>query len=416
MPTRRSTPRTLALAAVIAGAWAFGACRKPAERAEPKEAASAAPAAASAPAARTPPADLESPPADAQKTKSGLITKVLKPGTGELRPTLHDSVRVRYAGWKTSGKLIDSSSKRGGPQTFQLRAVIPGWAEGLQQMRVGERRRLWIPHQLGYLRPGRPPSTVVFDIELLEIMEGEARAAPPDVAAVPADATRSDSGLAYKVLAAGVGEQRPRAWDRVALGYAGWTPDGEMFEVSSSATFDVSAVMPGWSEALQRMTVGERVRLWIPEALAYQGRSGPPRGMVVFELELRSIERRPEPPSAPADVAAAPKNAKRTPSGLAYRLVTKGSGGERPGDGARVRLHYSGWKPDGTLLESSLLQGKPRTVPLRSVMPGWREGLQLMSVGDRALFWIPEPLAYAGAAGAPAGMLVYELELIEILN
>jgi peptidylprolyl isomerase len=246
------------------------------------------------------PSDLTTPPADAEKTASGLVTKVLEAGTGDRTPTLHDTVRVHYTGWKASGKVIDTSRARGrGPATFQLRGVIAGWSEGLQQMRVGEQRRLWIPDHLSYVRPGPPRGTVVFDIELLEIIEGEARPAPKDVRAPPGDAKRSKSGLVYEVLQAGSGGASPNAWDRVTLRYAGWTPRGEMFEASPEATFEVDHVMPGWREALQRMTSGERTRLWVPEALAYQGRSGLPKGRVVFDLELLSIERRPAPPRGP---------------------------------------------------------------------------------------------------------------------
>jgi FKBP-type peptidyl-prolyl cis-trans isomerase len=370
------------------------------------------------PAADAPPPDLKSPPPDAEKTASGLVTKVLKAGRGEKKPRARDSVRVQYTGWKPSGDVISSSSKDGGAQTFALSGVVPGWSEGLQLMRVGEKRRLWIPNHLYYDRSGRPPSTVVYDIELLEIIEGQARPSPPDVAAAPKGATRTKRGLAYVVLSPGSGadEEKPNAWDRVTLSYAGWTSSGELFDSADEAVFDVDAVMPGWTELLQRMTEGERVRAWIPEALADAGRNGRPPGDVVFELELLSIERRPEPPRPPADVAAPPKNAKKTPSGLAYRLLARGHGTTRPTERSRVKLHYSGFTTDGKLFDSSVLRGAPKTVPLDSVIAGWREGLQLMVEGDRMLLWIPEKLAYAGARGAPPGMLVYELELLEIVK
>lgn len=374
--------------------------------------------------ADAPPPDLKSPPPDAEKTASGLVSKVLKAGRGERRPRPRDSVRVQFAGWKASGDLINSSrkdgGKEGGAQTFALSGVVPGWSEGLQLMRVGEQRRLWIPNHLYYNRTGRPPSTVVYDIELLEIIEGQTQPAPTDVAVAPADATRTKSGLAYKVLSPGGSEDeekhKPNAWDRVTLSYAGWTSGGELFDSAEKASFDVSAVMPGWTELLQRMTQGERVRAWIPEALADAGRKGGPAGDVVFDLELLSIERRPEPPRAPAHVAAPPKSAKKTRSGLAYRLLVRGHGTTRPTEGSRVKLHYSGFTTDGELFDSSVLRGAPKTVPLASVIAGWREGLQLMVEGDRMLLWIPEKLAYAGAPGAPPGMLVYELELLEIVK
>ena len=124
--------------------------------------------------------------------------KLLKPGTGVERPELHDQVRVHFSAWNEKGKLIDSSTKRGGPVTFQLTGVIAGLAEGLQRMRIGERRRLWMPDELVYPgRPGYPRGISVYDVELLEIIEGmPPQPAPADVAAVPRDATTTASGSA----------------------------------------------------------------------------------------------------------------------------------------------------------------------------------------------------------------------------
>jgi peptidylprolyl isomerase len=81
-----------------------------------------------------------------------------------------------------------------------------------------------------------------------------------------------------------------------------------------------------------------------------------------------------------------------------------------------VKLHYSGWTSDGELFDSSVVRGRPQTVALSSVIAGWREGLQRMHAGDRALLWVPEKLAYGGAEGAPRGMLVYDLQLLEVVR
>ncbi len=116
------------------------------------------------------PADVAAPPADAEKTASGLATKVLEPGDGKQKPTADSVVVAHYTGWTTDGKAFDSSISRGKPATFPLNRVIPGWTEGLQLMSVGETRRLWIPEELAYRgRPGRPAGMLVFDVELLEI-------------------------------------------------------------------------------------------------------------------------------------------------------------------------------------------------------------------------------------------------------
>jgi peptidylprolyl isomerase len=241
--------------------------------------------------------------------------------------------------------------------------------------------------------------------------------APADVAAPPADATRTSSGLAYKVLTPGRGTERPADSDRVSVHYTGWTTDGNMFDSSvqrgEPATFGVTQVIAGWTEMLKLMTEGQKVRVWIPENLAYGGRPGRPQGMLVFEVELLSIVR---PPQTPPDVARAPRDAERTASGLASKVLRPGTGTRHPAATSQVRVHYTGWTTDGNMFDSSVTRGEPATFPLNGVIAGWTEGVQLMVEGEQRRFWIPENLAYGGRPGAPQGMLVFDVELLEILN
>lgn len=124
----------------------------------------------SAPAGIPAPADVAAPPADAAKTASGLVSKVLKAGTGTIHPTASSTVKVHYTGWLTNGEMFDSSVARGEAIEFPLVRVIPGWTEGLQLMVIGEKRRFWIPQALAYDgQPGAPPGTLVFDVELIDI-------------------------------------------------------------------------------------------------------------------------------------------------------------------------------------------------------------------------------------------------------
>ena len=117
-----------------------------------------------------PPSDVAAPPADAQKTASGLAHKLLQPGKGETHPAKTDRVTVHYTGWTTDGKMFDSSVARKAPASFGLNRVIPGWSEGVQLMVVGEKRRFWIPEALAYKgAEGRPKGMLVFDVELLDI-------------------------------------------------------------------------------------------------------------------------------------------------------------------------------------------------------------------------------------------------------
>ena len=89
------------------------------------------PSMSSAPIVRPIPAppDVAAPPADAVKTKSGLVTKVITPGTGTEHPKADDMVTAHYTGWTTKGAMFDSSYTRGKPSTFTLKNVIPGWSE-----------------------------------------------------------------------------------------------------------------------------------------------------------------------------------------------------------------------------------------------------------------------------------------------
>lgn len=116
---------------------------------------------------------------------------------------------------------------------------------------------------------------------------------PADVAGPPPDALKTTSGLSIKVIEPGEGRRHPRATDRVTVHYTGWTTDGQMFDSSvvrgEPAEFQLTQVIPGWTEGVQRMVEGEKARLWIPEGLAYRGAPGQPQGMLVFDVELIRI-------------------------------------------------------------------------------------------------------------------------------
>jgi len=242
--------------------------------------------------------------------------------------------------------------------------------------------------------------------------------APPDVAAPPADAEKTASGLATKVLSPGSGKDKPKPTDKVTVFYNGWQTDGHAFDSSvvrgKPSQFQVNRVIPGFSEGLQLMVVGEKRRLWIPEAIAYNGAADRPAGMLVFDVELIAIDAAPEMPVTPPDVAAPPKDAKRTFSGLYWKELKPGTGTVHPKSSSKVTVHYSGWTTDGKLFDSSVAKGQSIAFPLDQVIPGWTEGVQLMVEGQKCRFWIPEELAYKGQAGAPKGMLVFDVELISI--
>lgn len=246
--------------------------------------------------------------------------------------------------------------------------------------------------------------------------------APEDVAEAPKDAKKTKTGLYTKVLTKGTGKKKPTPEDRVKVHYTGWTKDGKMFDSSVArgepATFSVGGVIKGWTEALQLMVAGEKRRLWIPPDLAYGERPAfGPAGQLTFDVELIEIIETPKPPPVPKDVKKAPADAKKTDSGLAYKLLSKGKGTKKPTAMDRVSVHYTGWTPDGKMFDSSIPRGEPTTFPLGRVIKGWTEGVQLMVEGDKMRFWIPSELAYGDKPtrpGAPAGPLVFDVELISI--
>jgi FKBP-type peptidyl-prolyl cis-trans isomerase len=369
-----------------------------------------------------PPADVAAPPADSTKTDSGLAWKQLSKGTGDYMPKLWDSVSVHYTGWTPDGKSFDSSVAGGAPASFQVSGVINGWTEGLQLMVEGEKRRFWIPSDLAYgetpARPGDPAGDLVFDVELLEITKGEEPPGPP-----PADAVKSDTGLASLVLEKGTGSANPGETDIVTAHFKAWNQDGVMIGDSSANSRPIRAplgrLLKGWAEGMLLMVEGEKRRIWIPEALASEGKteSGVPPGDLIFDVELVKFEKAPEVPKVPDDVAAAPDDAEKTASGLASKVLTKGSGAIHPKASDSVTVHYSGWTTDGKMFDSSVVRGEPSNFPLTNVIKGWTEGLQLMVAGETRRFWIPVDLAYGATAaqrGKPAGDLVFDVELISI--
>ncbi len=117
--------------------------------------------------------------------------------------------------------------------------------------------------------------------------------APSDVASVPADAQKTQSGLAMKVLQPGNGK-KPKLENTVVIHYTGWTTAGRGFD--SSVARGEPAMIPlsklnikGLAEALLLMSAGEQRRLWLPEALAFEGKPGKPSGMIVFDVHLLEV-------------------------------------------------------------------------------------------------------------------------------
>lgn len=356
------------------------------------------------------PTDVAAPPADAQTTDSGLASKVLQEGTGTEKPSPTDTVTVHYTGWTTDGKQFDSSLTRGEPTSFPLNGVIKGWTEGLQLMVVGEKRRFWIPEDLAYgpvvEGSGRPGGMLCFDVELLEIT-----AAPKP----PEGLEKTESGISYKITKEGEGAQ-PAPTDIVTFHFTGKSMEGQTVQDSrtqpSPPSVPLDKLPPGLSEILGAMKIGEQRTSYLPEPNI-------PGGFVVADIELIAAKEPAPAPDVPADVAAPPADAQKTESGLASIVLEKGTGTEKPKATDTVKVHYTGWETNGEMFDSSVTRGEPTQFPLNGVIPGWTEGLQLMVVGEKRRFWIPETLAYGPkqeGSGRPGGMLCFDVELLEIIS
>jgi peptidylprolyl isomerase len=251
---------------------------------------------------------------------------------------------------------------------------------------------------------------------------------PPDVSMPPADAERDPSGVARKILARGTGTAHPPPDGYVDLLYAGWERNGRQFEGMSPGSeprrFELKELTPGLSHELQLMVEGDKRRIWVPAALAYGKRTdfaNAPKGDMTYEVELVRIIPRP---AVPPDLAAPPKDAKTTKSGLTYVVLTKGKGKRHPVDETRAEVIYTGWTPDGKQFQCSIAAADKAPVRLKLLPPGWREAMKLMVEGDKWRLWLPGKLAFGelqpGAEvmpfGPPPGPVVYDVELLKILD
>jgi peptidylprolyl isomerase len=233
-------------------------------------------------------------PTNAQRTASGLRLVIVKGGGPGDPPRLFDRVVVRYSVRDEGGEIM-AGTVQDESATLEMKSLPPGWAEGMTLLVPGDRATLWVPEALGYSEDG-PRGALTIEVELVDILRGLEVAELP-IVAPPPDAKRTASGIAYVVIRAGTGTDHPGNEHRITAHYAGWTTDGKPFDSSyergKPIEFEPTQVIPGWTEALKLMVVGEKTRFWIPEALAYKGKPGRPKGMLVFDIELIAFERAP---------------------------------------------------------------------------------------------------------------------------
>ena len=269
--------------------------------------------------------------------------------------------------------------------------------------------------------PGNAPAVAV--------QPARAAKAPDDVADAPVEALSTASGLRMKVLYPGKGLDTPAGNDCALVRFTAWRRDGSLQSTSGlnggTAIQSLPRTVAGVAEALKLMVEGEKRRVWIPANLTYlptrHGPGGklnddePPPGVdLTFDLELVRIMK---VPATPVDLNRPPKAATVLPSGLAFQVLEEGRGKDHPSASSRVSMHYSAWTSAGKLFETTVTSGQPGTFLIGSLLPGWREGVLHMVVGEKARLWLPASLAYGEKPAGrrlPAGNLVFDVELLAI--
>jgi FKBP-type peptidyl-prolyl cis-trans isomerase len=257
------------------------------------------------------------PPPEAKREASGLVSQVLRQGTGKERPDANDMVEVHFAGWGPAGNKFASSYPSGKAASFSLSLVFPGWREGMMLMTAGEKRRLWIPANLGPQHATSGPKEAIFEIELESIIKVPN---PPEHLQRPdPTATRTPSGLFTKKIQSGTGKIKPGPASRVLLNYALWTADGKTFDSTFSrkrpTAFMLDRVLPAFAEGVQLMVEGEKRLFWISEGLGGSQWPGSPKGMLVFEVEMLTLMPDDSIQPTPADQVPIPGQKPQVPPG-----------------------------------------------------------------------------------------------------
>lgn len=354
-------------------------------------------------------------------TESGLRYTVLEPGAGEPSAQVGSRVSAHYTGWlQTTGAKFDSSHDRGSPFGFTVGSgVIEGWSQIVQLMPTGAKFRVEIPPELGYGAGGSgsaipPNSTLIFDIELLEVS-----AAPPKFAAAdPEKSVELEEGLVYEVVRPGKGAKCGET-DAFTMHYTLYSTDGQMLQSSVTigqpiTTTAANAPLPLFRKVPLKMQVGELVRVETNAAQGLGQRQPPGAETIVWYLELIEVT----PPLPVPEFSLPPEEElESSETGLKWKIVQEGEG-ESPNAVDRVSVHYAGRLTNGTLFDSSYERGSPATFGLNQVIPGWTEGVSMMKPGEKRLLVVPPKLGYgergAGEKIPPNSTLVFWIELISV--
>ncbi len=396
--------------------------------------------------------------------ESGLEYNVVRHGTGKRHPHIGDHLEMHVHLHIKDSVMFDSRKMNSGnPVPFQVQpASFRGdFIEGLMMLVAGDSAHLRLPvdtiiKQNKQLMPGMKAGEVLeYDIVLVSVMsrseykkdqfEKAQKESKIEDSIFTDYFTRNNikpqktaSGLYYTISREGTGEL-PKPGQVMSVNYTGRFLEGKTFDSNTDPDFHHpepfpvplgrGAVIKGWDEGLALLKNGTKAVLYIPSGLAYgsQGNSNiPGNTILVFDVEIVGIKTQAEhDDKLITDYIAKNKiKAKKTESGLYYRIIKEGKG-DLPTKGEKLSVNYTGSMLDGHKFDSNVdtnfHHAQPLEFPLGQgvVIKGWEEGLALLPKGSKAVFIVPSGMAY-GVKGhqessiPPNAILLFDVELLDV--
>lgn len=321
-------------------------------------------------------------------------SQILFAGKGKDRPRPGDHVVVYRS------EIAEPDRRLALTAYFPIATQVhPGTPEGdvLAQMVVGEKRRYWRP-------PGRPGGAeTAIDIELIAIAGAHAPAEPLPMPP-PRDARRLPNGFAYLQVRAGKGTEPPALTDRVfySIGYANPGSHDLLRPLQGGGTTILGDIpIPALIEALRTMVAGEERYFWLPPGK----NAGKP---MVVQLTLFSIDKR-EQVAPPAALAAPPKKARRTKSGVPYVILRRGRAEPARMPQDLVTYRFTAWRRDGVTVASGIARDQPieyEPKPLQEV-------LAAMGTSEKRRLWLAStPPEYDNTSRNATTPVVVDVELL----